>query len=336
MAIYTAYLLNPPNNIVSSICKTYTLNNLQGQKVGLPSSCFYDKYSMKIFGEFSAVYDKSIDPYSNTECYSFELESVCNHTYSLNRMKRSKKDKCYGASFYFYSLFNLIRLIEELIRQNGQVRTIEEIPSPQPEFTRSYSLLEGQRVRNSFVSNGRYSFRLLRSEAQERINERRDGAFYQRKQPEGNGLNGLIPTDTFGQNILYDHVITGAFRSRFISSTVDFGRTRNLAIKQALGSFNEESKNFNGRRGYSRFFVQIDLRNLLFYDLTDPNVLNKHGLTRSGNLDPQLVNFARSWSEIVIDGVISSENIVRTFEIYSVNETHYIMNIIENPNYREK
>lgn len=134
---------------------------------------------------------------------------------------------------------------------------------------------------------------------------------------------------------MYEHVICGNKRSQYILSTADLGRTMDLAIQQALNNFNQESreKKNNGQHGHSRYFVQIDLYRLQSYDLTNADIINNNCRTPSGSLDPNLVNYDRRWSEVIINGLVPAGNIVRTFEVYAISNKLYVLNVINNFNY---
>jgi len=315
-------------NLMNSVCKSYKFN-FKGIKIA-PSRCYFNLN--RIIGEFEITFDKAIDRLSNLKCYEFEkLEDPCGDYDMKNNVRVKRAKNCIDQPANYYSIFVLISIIRQLINRNGERRSSEPVASVVPRAIYNFPGFEGHYVLNSFTSNGQFSFRLLRSDAQEDINQENQGVLYRRKPSEGNGLNGLFPANVFATYTLYEHIISGSLRTQYISSSVDFGRTMDLAIQQALRAFRRERmrENFNGARGYSRYFVQIDLNGLNYYDLTNPNVLRQNCLSPSGYNDLEVINFARRWSEIIISGRINKDNIVRTFEVYAVSDSEYILNVIE-------
>ena len=331
-AIYSAVLWNiPPKESWESSCNSFGAT-IGGQQFDKPTECV--KTVINMWGKFDATYDQSLAPSSQT-CYGFQVDDSCTtdilHDELRRRKKRAKKCDRPTVPISYWGVLFIARTIEELLRQNGQTLPRILPPMPDPPSIQTYPDLIGQDIPNAFGFNGHHAFRLLRSDAEEDRNQR-DNPGYLRRQPEGNGLNGLTPLGPYASYTPYRHVTESSLFTQYISSTVDFGRTRDLAVQQALRAYNDEAPR-NGGVGFSRWFVQIDMRNLHYYDFTDSNVLNTAVRTRNNYLDAQVVRYARSWSEILITGDVPSDNIMYAFEVHAVNTTHYVIHGTSNPNY---
>ena len=268
---------------------------------------------------------------------SFEFDPLdCDYDYSGTEIIFGTRRNCNSVPkpTSYYSLYMLSIIIEGLRRLINIPQPRPRLIIPNPPQTNGILFDLVGSVSNTFEFNGRFAFRLLRSEVEENRRAQTESN-YRRRQPEGNGLHDLYPIDNFATWTFYHHVIYGGYRTQFISASADFGRTMNLAIQQALNGFNRE--NDGSGRGVSRYFIQIDLIGLTnYYDLTDSNVFNEFSYTPFDSPSREVINFARRWSEILLNcyqSFIPSSRIVRSFEVYAVNTTHYIMNILENPAY---
>lgn len=331
-AIYSGILSTKyGSNYIDSMCRSFPAT-IGGQKMSRPLKC--DLQNVYIVGQFEAIYDETIAS-SDKTCYTFEYEYSCDADNSGNqlRSRRQSKRQCDEIpQLPSYWRLYLLAVITQLINRNGQPQTRAGVPVPEPRVTRDFPGMEDKEVWNSFEFDGHHTFRLLRSDSYEDYRQQRNPR-YERKLAEGNGSNGLSPVDPNSLASIYQHVADGQLRTRFISSTTDFGRTLDLAIEQALETYDEEASRNYGR-GFSRWFVQINISNLRYYDLTDPIVFNRVCRAPNGGLPYRICRAARQWSEFLIEGDVPPENIVCKFEVYAVSSTEYVLMVHRNSNYQ--
>lgn len=329
--IYSAILYEIPRlESWESSCANFGAT-IGGQTVSKPTEC--DNTGLNMWGKFDIIYDETIAS-SSTTCYAFEYgdaDTECPEHDEL-RKRRKRTDSCRtrgeSVNYWITAVAIVIQALREL---NNQPRTQPILPIPEPNTIQNFPGLEGTSVPNSFVFDGRYVFRLLRNQNDENYRRERSSN-YQTKPSEGNGLSGLSPADPNSAATIYEHITNGQLHTRYISTSSDFGRTQDLAIECTLNNYQREQTQQIDER--SRWFVQIDVSNLPRYEVTNPDVFGRTCLPPSGGLPIRVCRNVRRWSELLVEGAIPSRYIVRTFQVYAVNATYYVLNVLDNSDYR--
>lgn len=340
-AIYSAVLYDIPRlETWESSCTNFGAY-IGGQFFNKPIECV--NTGLNMWGKFEVTYAESIAS-SSTKCYSFEWEDSnsptdCVSRHDELRRKRSNYQCNYVGLPRGIYMDGPIPDLSTLLARNSWAQSESSMSQPQPPTINNYPQLSPEtEVPNTFAFNYRYTYRMLRSTAQEDYIASMNPN-HENRVDEGDGLNGVFPRYQ-GPNpaTIYQHVVQDDTNSPYISTTNDFGRTRALAIEQALTAFNYEFTRYEA--GRSRYFVQIDLTrgqsrsNLSYHDLTNPAVLNSVGVDSTGNLALSIVRYARRWSEVLVQGAIPSTNIVASFQVTAINTTHYFLIVHRNPNYQ--
>ena len=340
-AIYSAILYDIPRlETWESSCNSFGAH-IGGQFFNKPIECVNTVLNM--WGKFEVTYAESIAS-SSTTCYSFEWEDSSSSTSCVGvhdelRRKRSNFQCNYVGLPRGIYMDGPIPDLSTLLARNSLIQSESSMSQPQPPTISNYPQFSPETVvPNTFASNYRYTYRMLRSTPQEDYLASMNPNHVNRVD-EGDGLNGVSPRYQ-GPNpaTIYQHVVQDDTNSPYISTTNDFGRTRALAIEQALAAYDYEFTRYGA--GRSRYFVQIDLTSgpsrssLPYHDLTNPAVLNPEGVDSSGNLALSIVRYARRWSEVLVRGAIPSTNIVASFQVTAINTTHYFLIVRRNPNYQ--